>query len=724
MPESQLKSHYRTCNLCEAMCGLKIEVNGKNIHSIKGDKLDPFSQGHICPKAVALQDLYNDKDRLTKPVKKTQDGWQEISWKEAFKQITKGLESVQNTHGKNAVGVYVGNPTVHNLEAMIYGSDFFRLLGTRNRFSATSVDQLPHHLAAMLMFGHPLLLPIPDIDHTDFMVILGANPVVSNGSIMTVPNVKKRLKNIKKRQGTIVTIDPRFTETANLADKHLFIKPGSDAYLVLAMINTLFDNNLVDCKHLTEHVVGLEKIHDLVKDYTTENVAGHTGIGKIEIETLVRDFCASDKAVLYARIGVSTHEFGSIVNWLVNLFNILTGNLDAEGGMMFTTPAIDLVGYRKPKTKKFARYHSRVSHYPETIGEFPVAALAEEILTPGEGQIKAMITAAGNPLLSTPNNQQLSTAFEQLDFMLSIDFYINETTKYADIILPPPTPLERPHYDLVFNHLAVRDYAKYSETLFERNKGSLSESQIYQSLTLLMAPKGLASKSKIWLKIQIMKWLGLKGIINKGLKAGPYAKKRHQQCEQLDLKKLLKKPHGLDLGALKPVFPNKILTPDGKINLVPFELVDDLERVKSRFSEIKKDLKTANKSVFSLIGRRDPRTCNSWMHNSYRLVKGKPGCIAHINTLDAEENNIQNGQLIKISSRVGEISIPVELTDTIMQGTISVPHGWGHGVEQTRLSIANAHTGVSVNQLTDEKFVDSLTGNAALNGVPVTISTL
>lgn len=703
------------------MCGLKIEVNGNNVVSIKGDKQDPFSQGHICPKAIALQDLYTDKDRLTKPVKKTDNGWQEITWKEAFKFVADNLERIQKQHGHDAVGVYAGNPSVHNLEVMLYGSDFFRQLRTKNRYSATSVDQLPHHLAAMLMFGHPLMLPIPDIDRTDFMVILGANPVVSNGSIMTVPNVKKRLKNIQKRDGKIVTIDPRFTETANIADQHLFITPGSDAYLLMAMINYLFDKELVDCKHLSQHVDDLDTIHQLVKDFTPENVSEPTGIADADIKKLVEDFCQAKSAVLYARIGVSTHEFGSIVNWLVNLFNLLTGNLDSPGGAMFTAPAIDLVGYKKVKVKKFARYHSRVSGYPETIGEFPVAALAEEILTPGKGQIKAMITAAGNPLLSTPNNTQLTQAFEQLDFMLSIDFYINETTRHADIILPPPTPLERPHYDLIFNHLAVRNYAKYSETLFERKKGSLSEAQIYRKLIKVTAPKGLSAKSKIWFKLQAMQWLGSKGVINKGLKNGAYGKDKDTRIRNLNLKKLMQHPNGLDLGALKPCFPAKILTTNGRIQLAPTEFVDDLNRLKARFIDYSELPEAVDGLSMLLIGRRDPRTCNSWMHNSYRLVKGKPGCIAHINNVDAETLNLKNGELVKISSRVGEIQLPVEVTETIMQGVVSVPHGWGHGIENTKMSVANAHIGVSVNQLTDEKFVDQLTGNTALNGVPVEV---
>ncbi len=720
MPKTRLKSHYRTCNLCEAMCGLKIEFSGNEIHSIKGNKQDPFSQGHICPKAVALQDLYTDKDRLRKPVKRTAEGWQEISWKQAFDEIEQNTRSIQKKYGYDAVGLYIGNPMVHNLEGMLFGPDFFRQLRTKNRFSATSVDQLPHHLAAMLMFGHPQLMPVPDVDRTDFMVIMGANPVVSNGSIMTAANIKKRLKKITQRNGKIVTIDPRFTETSKIADQHLFVTPGSDAFLLMAMLNHLFNKDLVNLNHLKDHLDGLEGLNKLFEDYTPQNVASCTGIKAEEIEQLVEDFCKAERAVFYSRIGVSTHEFGSITLWLTNLFNLLTGNLDSEGGLMLPTPAVDLIGSRKPKSKRFRRYYSRVSQYPETIGEFPVAALAEEILTPGEGQIKAMMTACGNPCLSNPNNELMKKAFSQLEFMFSIDFYINETTKYANIILPPPSPLERPHYDLAFTQLAVRNYAKYSETLFERPKGSLSEAEIYQTLTWRFSKKGLKNKIQLWLKQKTMKTLGPKGIIDKGLKRGPYGKEENEFFQNLTMSKLEQHHNGMDLGALQSCFPKRILTENGKINLAPTELVDDLKRLADSFDRLNK--KEENEFPYLLIGRRDPRTCNSWMHNSYRLVKGKPACIAHINHADAAKLNVESGEQITITSRVGEIKIPVEVTENMMEGVVSVPHGWGHGETHTQMSIANTHAGSSVNQLTDEKFVDQLTGNAALNGVPIQVA--
>ncbi|MDQ7049067.1 MAG: molybdopterin-dependent oxidoreductase [Enterobacterales bacterium] len=731
-----IKSHYRTCNLCEAMCGLKIEVEDQKILSIRGDKQDPLSQGHICPKALALQDLFEDQDRLTQPVMKTADGWKTISWDKAFSEVKQGLKKIQTTYGKDALGVYLGNPSVHNLEAMLYGSGFYNQLKTKNRYTATSVDQLPHHLAAMLMFGHPLLLPIPDIDRTAYMVILGANPMVSNGSLMSSPNIRQRLKAIQKREGKIVTIDPRFTETSKIADQHLFIAPGSDALLLLAMVNYLFNKNLINSGHLTAYISELEALKHLVSPYHSKNVAPMTGIEATDIENLVEDFCNAKRAVLYARIGVSTHEFGSLVNWLVNVFNLLTGNMDSAGGMMFTQPAIDLVGFKKPKGKKFARYFSRVKKFPETIGEFPVATLADEILTPGPGQIKGMITAAGNPLLSTPNNTRLAEAFSGLEFMLSIDFYINETTRHANIILPPPTPLERPHYDLVFNHLAVRNITKYSEALFSRPKGSLSEAEIYLKLMKIMSPSGVKAKLKNSITRLVMKWLGTSGMINKGLKSGPYGKSSKLAIKNLNLKKLKQHPHGLDLGELECCFPQKILTTDGKIHLAPEEFATDLKRLDQKYhrSISKKSVEEAQADPayeidaktypFLLIGRRDSRTCNSWLHNAYRLVKGKAACIAQMNDKDVDDLGLRTGQQIVVESRVGKLEIIVEATSDIMSGVISIPHGWGHGVEQTQMAIANAHAGVSVNQLTDDQFVDQLTGNAVLNGVAVKVSGL
>lgn len=721
------ETRYHACNLCEAICGLEFTLEDGEIISIKGDKKDPLSKGHICPKAIALQDLYNDPDRLRMPVKKTSKGWQQISWDEAFDSVTENIKNIQRQHGKNAVAVYQGNPTVHNVEAMLFASTFVRSIRTSNHFSATSVDQLPEQLVSLLMFGHSLFIPLPDLDRTDFTIIIGANPVVSNGSLMTAPGVKKRLKKIQQRDGKVVVIDPRRTETATMADQHLFIKPGTDALLLLSMLQVLFAENLQTLGSVAAFCKDMDTIKNIVKDYPPEKTAPITGIAPETIKQLVSDFCKAKSACCYGRIGVSTHEYGTLTQWLIVVFNIVSGNLDFPGGTMFSQPAFDFLKRKKsskskaknsskPQQKKrtgFADKFSRVRKLPNFNGEFPVVALAEEITTEGEGQIKALITSAGNPVLSTPNAHKLDKALTQLDYMACVDFYINETTRHADIIIPPPSPLERPQYDIVFHTLAIQNTARFSPALFKPEKDSLTDTEIFLELANRMQSGNFFSKISSQLKTFILKKLGAKWVINHQLKKGPYAK-----SHQLNLKKLINHPHGIDLGPLRPCLPERLFTEDKLIHLAPKACVKDLKRLNQQFFPEKPD---EQETLFDLllIGRRDPRTNNSWMHNSQRLVKGKNRCLAFINPEDAEKREIADGDTILVKSRVGEITIPVSITDEMMPGVISIPHGWGHQLDGVKLEIAQQHAGVNTNILTDELFIDKVSGNAALNGVPV-----
>src|SRR5215213_7000384 len=460
--------HYRSCNLCEAICGIEITMAAEQRLDIRGDKDDPFSRGYICPKAVALQDFQYDTDRLRNPVRRTDSGWERISWDEAFDEVTRNLKRVHAQHGRNSIASYLGNPTVHNYGALLFAPGFLRSLHTRNKFSATSVDQLAHHLAAFLMLGHQLLLPVPDLDRTKFFLILGANPAVSNGSMMTAPGMSRRLKEIRARGGKVILIDPRHNETARFADRHIFIRPGTDVLLLLALLHVVFEEKLTHLERLAPFTKGVETIGGLVAEFAPERVAPITGIEPNQIRMLAREFAAAESAVCYGRIGLSTQEFGGVCQWLINLLNTVTGNLDRPGGAMFTLPAFDPLSAPQSVAPRgnFARWHSRVRKLPEFSGELPVAALAEEILTEGAGQVKALVTLAGNPVLSTPNGRELDRALGSLEFMASIDCYINETTRHAHIILPPTSPLERGHYDLALHLLAVRNTTKYSQPLF------------------------------------------------------------------------------------------------------------------------------------------------------------------------------------------------------------------------------------------------------------------
>ena len=708
--------HYRTCNLCEALCGIEINMEEDRITSIRGDEQDPFSRGHICPKAVALQDIQNDPDRLRHPVRRTPSGWVRIPWEEAFDEVGRRIQEIQKQHGRSSVGLYLGNPTVHNYGSLLYGPGFVRALRTKNFYSATSVDQLSHHVAAYFLFGHQLLIPVPDIDRTGYFLILGGNPAVSNGSLMSAPDVVSRLKAIRARNGRVVVVDPRRTETAALADRHFFIRPGTDALLLLSMLHVLFSEKLTRGSHIDSFTDGIETVRNLTMDFAPEITASITGITADAVRELAREFARSASAVCYGRIGVSTQEFGGLCQWLIQVVNMVTGNLDRPGGAMFTRPAFDAItapGWLY-SAGHYGYWRSRVRGLPEFAGELPVAALAEEILTEGDGRIRAMITSAGNPVLSTPNGAQLNRAFSTLEFMVSIDFYINETTRHAHIILPPTASLEHDNYELAFHHLAIRNTAKYSPALYPGSTDTRHDWQIFAELEARLAPPGFWRQGAARLKKRLLHQLKPHGILALGLKLGPY--------KRLSLRKLRKSPHGIDLGPLQSCLPGRLRTKGKRINAAPEIYLKDVGRLKEKFFQA--EPLPASDHDLLLIGRRQLRSNNSWMHNYGRLMKGEEQCALFLHPSDAVRRSIQDGDMVQVSSRIGSIQIMARLTDSLMPGVVSIPHGWGHHRDGVRLAEALRHPGASINDLTDELAVDALCGTAAFNGTPITISRL
>lgn len=711
-----MQAHYRNCNLTEAICGIVITQNDDGSLDIRGDKDDPFSRGFICPKAVALQDLHNDKDRLKHPVRRTAQGWQRIGWDEAFDEVAQNLKRIQAQYGRHAVATYLGNPTVHSYGALLFAPPFLRSLHTRNKFSATSVDQLAHHFAGFLMFGHQLLIPIPDLDRTKFLLMIGANPAASNGSLMTAPGMPQRLKDIRARGGRVVLIDPRRNETAALVDEHQFIRPGTDAFFLLALLHVVFAEGLARLGSLASFTDGVETIREIVSDFSPEQVAPVTGIEAEQIRTLARGFATAEAAVCYGRIGVSTQEFGGLCQWLINVLNTVTGNLDRPGGAMFALPAFDPINAPESLAPRgsFGRYHSRVRKFPEFGGELPVAVLAEEILTEGEGQVKALVTHAGNPVLSTPDGRELDRAFASLEFMASIDFYINETTRHAHIILPPTGALERGHYDLAFHLFGVRNIAKFSPPMFETNGETRHEWQIFLELQTRMENGGVVGKVKRTLG---QRFLGPERQLDLGLRFGPYGDKLNPFSKGLNLRRLKKEVHGIDLGPLRPCLPKRLRTPDKRIQLSPKALVEDIERLKAW----ERRHAARSNSHLLLIGRRRLRSNNSWMHNSERLVKGKPPCTMLMHPEDAAERVLEQGQRVVVTSRAGSIEIPIEISDEMMPGVVSIPHGWGHDRKGIQLEVAQQNAGASINDLTDNLAIDALCGTAAFNGTPVLV---
>jgi len=741
---SATTTHTRTCPFCEATCGLTVELDGRDVVKVRGDADDVFSKGFLCPKATGLQHLSADPDRLRTPLVRGADGeLAETTWDEAFRVIDARLSPILAEHGRDAVGAYVGNPNAHNLSALTYGPVFLKALASRNVFTASSVDQMPKHVSAGLMFGAPLSIPVPDVDRTDHLLILGANPLVSNGSLLTAPDMRGRLRRIRERGGRVVVVDPRRTRTAEVADEHHFIRPGHDAHLLAAMACVLFEEGLVDLGAVDGHVEGLEPVRDLVADFTPEAVAPACGIGAEQIRRLARELAAAERAAVYGRIGTTTQSFGTLTSWLVDVLNVLTGNLDREGGAMFTRAA---AGQRNSVGKAgsgrgfaIGRWQTRVRGLPEALGELPVSALAEEIDTPGEGRIRALITLAGNPLVSTPNSGRLAKAVEQLDFMLSIDIYVNETTRHADVILPAPGPLEKSQYDLALYQLAARNVANYSPAILESElppewrtlarltgivsgQGADADVDAVDAMVIgaMVAREVGNDHSRIGgreadeILAELEPRRGPERMLDLLLRVGAYGDAFGDDPDGLTLARLEENPHGIDLGPLEPRVPEMLRTASGKIELAPEPIVADVPRLARSLAGAAPEM--------VLVGRRQLRSNNSWMHNLEPLVKGKESCTAQLHPDDAERLGLAEGAAAVLSSAAGQVEAPVEITDSVMPGVVSLPHGWGHDQPGMRMAVAGAHHGVNSNFLADETEVEPVSGNAVLNGIPVDVT--
>lgn len=711
------RAHFRTCTLCEAMCGVRIEHDGREVLSIRGDDDDPFSRGHICPKALALADIHTDPDRLRHPVRREGDRWVRVPWDEALDETATRLHEVQRRHGLDAVGVYLGNPNVHNLGAMLYGPRLLRALRTKNRYSATSCDQLPHMLASYLMFGHQLLLPVPDVDRTDYFLVLGANPIASNGSLMTAPGIRERLRALRERGGKLVVVDPRRTETARIADEHVFVRPGTDAVLLLALLNEILSTRGARLGHLEASCEGLATLTAACARFPAERAAAATGIDAGVIRRLAGELADADRGVCYGRMGASTQEFGALCQWLVNAINIVCGHFDRPGGAMLARPAVDAISAPRGfglGRGSFGRWRSAVRGLPEFGGELPSAALAEEMLADGPRRIRGMIVLAGNPVLSTPNGTQLDRALGTLEFMVAVDLYVNETSRHADLILPPTSPLERSHYDVAFHLLAVRNTAKYSPALFDPPSDARHDWQITTEIERRLLELRHGRVSKEALASRAVARLGPERLLDAGLRLGPYGARLNPGGRGLSLRRLRREPHGVDLGPLEPCLPDRLPRQHRRVELAPEPFVADLDRLDARVDD-------ATPRRLTLIGRRHVRSNNSWCHNVPHLMRGRSRCTLMMHPADAARAGLADRDPAVVASRVGEVLVPVEVTADVMEGVVSLPHGFGHGREGVLLRVATEHAGVSVNDLTDELHIDAASGNAAFSGVPVTV---
>jgi len=708
---------HRTCTLCEACCGIEVRVEDGRIAAIRGDPRDPLSQGRICAKAAALQDLHEDPDRLRYPIRRSGGGWERIGWRDALRLAAEGILGVQRKRSDDAAAIYLGEPVVHNLGAILFSDLLVAALGTSRRFSSNSLDQFPKQLACHWMYGSGFLIPVPDVDRTDHLLLIGANPVVSNGSLMTAPGIRDRMDRIRERGGRIVVIDPRRSETAERADEHHFIRPGADPLLLAALIHCVFAEDRVRVGELRAPLRGLPALSEAVADFAPEAVSERVGISAEKIRELARAFAEAPSAVCYGRMGTSTVAFGTAASWLIEALNIVTGNFDRPGGAMFTNPPVDVLKLQPPTAR--GRWSSRTRGTPEFMGELPTATLAEEIETPGEHQVRALVTLAGNPVLSSPAGHRLREALAGLDFMVSIDFYLNETTRHADVILPPVGPLERDHFDVAFQLFSVRNTTRWSPAVFEPPDGTRNDAEIILGLaSRLFRGRGLSGRVNA-LGLAALSTLGgeraSRLVLDLALRTGPHGSGLRPWKQGITVKRLRRSAHGIDLGPLTPCLPDRL--PDrpvgggAQIDVAPKEIVADLDRARATLAETAPPL--------LMIGRREARTVNSWSHNLPSLVKGRMRCVLHVHPADAEALRLQTGDRVRVKSRVGAVEVPVELTDTLMRGVVSLPHGYGHGVPGTQMEVAAKHAGASMNELTDPAEIDPLSGTAVLSGIPV-----
>ncbi|MGY0066391.1 molybdopterin oxidoreductase family protein [Streptomyces sp. QTS137] len=738
------RTALRICPLCEATCGLTLTLDEGRVTGARGDRDDVFSKGFICPKGASFPAVDADPDRLRGPLVRVDGVLREASWEEAFDAVAAGIRPVVERHGPNAVGVVLGNPNVHTMAGALYPPLLVGGLGTRSLFTASTVDQMPKHVSSGLLFGDANAIPVPDLDHTDHLLLIGANPLESNGSLCTAPDFPGRLRALRARGGTLTVVDPRRTRTARLADRHIAVRPGTDALLLAAMASVLVEERLVDLGDCAPHVQGLTELAHAVRDFTPEAVAPACDVDAGTIRTLARELAAAPTAAVYGRIGSCTVPHGTLASWLVDVLNILTGNLDRPGGALFPHAATDRTPRPAGPGRGFAlgRWHSRVSRHPEAKGELPLSALAEEIDTATDAgePLRALIAVAANPVLSAPDGDRLDKALGSLDFMVSVDPYLNETSRHAHVVLPPPPPAQSPHHDFAFNTLAVRNQVRYTRPALPLEPGRMAETEILARLVLAATGAHGAAPEDVD-RLVVGQTLGravndphspvhgrdpkeLAGLLtgrdgperrlDMMLRLGPYGDGFGADPDGLTLDRLLAHPHGIDLGPLRPRLPQPLKTRSGRVELLPEPIAADLPRLRAAVG--------TRPDGFVLVGRRHLRSNNSWMHNVPALTGGTNRCTLQIHPDDAERLGIRDGQPVRVRGAGGEVTAPAELTDGLRRGVVSLPHGWGHDRPGTRLRHAAADPGVNVNQLLDGSLLDPLSGNAVLNGVPVEIA--
>lgn len=732
MPTSPppVQVHRRACTLCESMCGLRVSVQGEQVLQIRADPDNAFSRGHICPKGTTLGDVHHDPDRLRQPMVRTGGDWQEASWDAAFERIEELAEAVHARHGPDAFAFYSGNMSKSGFDTSRYTTLLVRQGRFAQRFSSSSVDQLPKNVSNFLMYGDMWKMPIPDIDRTELFVIFGGNPAASKGSIFAHRDVVGAIKALRARGGRVVVVDPVRTGTAQLADEWIPIRPGSDAALLLAMVHVLFAEDRVRLKHLQGQINGVEDLRALCLPFTPERVSGFTGVAADTVRALARSVSDAPCAAVYGRIGTCTQEFGTLASWLIDVVAALTGNLDAEGGMLWSTQVAPHLALTPalPTNAPLLGPPNRVRGVPSILGQYPASCLAEEIDTPGQGQVHGLVTLGCNPVLSAPGSQRLDAALPLLDCMVSVDMYRNETTRHAHVILPALSPLEQPHWDVWSWPFSLTIGGHYSPALFSPGDRP-DEWRVLARLGAIVGGNPTADLDAMddayfaamcqqtgvdpALAMQALPKRGGGRILDLCIRTASFGDHFGQRPQGLTLQDFMDQPDGIVLGMAGPQGSAAIQTPSGRIELAPPHMLADLPRLEQAIRR--------EPPALVLVSRRHLRSLNSWMHNIDGLVSGKERCTLQIHPQDATRLQLTAHEQVQVSSESGAVTVPIEITSDIRPGVVSLPHGWGHGAPGTHTTVAASHPGVNINVLSPGRLVDVASGNAVLNGIPVRV---
>ena len=733
--------HLRQCPVCECMCGLEVHLDAEDhVKVIRPDRDDVWSNGFICPKGTTLGRLHEDPDRIRVPM--IREGspddpqWRQATWDEAFARCEELLHGVLDEHGIEAMTAFIGNPAGHSFSLSRYGALLMGQAGFPMIYSAGTVDQWPKNVSSVLMYGNMWKIPTVDIAHTDLWIIMGGNPQASGGSLLASPDQLAQIDGIKARGGQVIVIDPRRTITADHASEWIPIVPGTDAALLLAMANVIFAEVLHSLGAVDGLVEGVEAVREACASYTPERVEAFCKVPAATIRRLARALAGARAGGLYGRIGLCNQEFGTLASWMVDVVNIIAGQFDKQGGMLFGTPAGEPFVWKLDTAltgaPEFGRWRSRVRGAPEVLGQVPCSCLAEEIATPGDGQIRALINIAANPALSVPDSQHLEDSLPLLDCMIAIDCYMNETTRFAHVILPAPSPLESPHFDELMWAWSIGTASKWSDQLFDTPEGYVPEWEIMARLGWLCTGAADADFDFAALDdgffavmcgmygrdpettLPLYDHGGPERMIDLQLRMGPWGDRYGEVPDGLNLERVKAAEHGVDLGPMQPGRAAEVIgTPSGRIELAPEYILSDLPRLDAALER--------DPDSLVLVSRRNIKSKNTWMHNVKVLVKAGNRCTLLMHPEDAADAGLVDEAIALVSSEAGSVEVPVEISDEMMPGVVSLPHGWGHDRPGTRLSVAREHAGINSNLLAPGHFVDVLSGNQAVNGIPVQV---